>query len=288
MTAHILRVAVVAVAVGVGFFAGYLFWGQGDGSDPFATPVSTEPPGEYLYLDSSRVATYLSQLEDGLKSGEIVTLSRNNTIGANATAGGLGLQGTTQSQRSLQETVTPTAASLFYRLEARLRAHDWLQTLSATPVQFTEFRRTLANLDEGSFVLIHNCRLVLPAYADAYRAFKTRIPSLPLTLTVEAPDGSSAQLLFPVAYNSLANEPSLFSTRLTVLGKIIRQVDAAHPSYIDVETRAAFNFDLEHTRRAASLHSSASPTVSRLEQAFSAAVRVDAPGAVILPIAIFK
>src|SRR6266851_9058606 len=113
---------VVAAALGVGI--GYLVWGRGGGVDPFATPPPTEPPGEYLYLDSPRVATYLSQVEDGLKSNEVVSLSRTDSLGGSVTAGGIGVQGTTQSQRSLQETVTPTAASLFYTFEARLRAHD--------------------------------------------------------------------------------------------------------------------------------------------------------------------
>ncbi len=281
------KALVLLAAVGVGALIGFVIWGRG-GNDPFATPPSTSPPGEYLYLDSPRVATYLSQVEDGLKSSEVLTLSNTNTVGANVSAAGVGLQGTTQSQRSLQETVTPTAASLFYRLEARLLSHDWLHTLNATPIDFRAFRVALASLDEGSFVLIHNCRLVLPAYGLTYPAFGKRIPSLPLTLAVQGPAGKeSVELLFPVAFDLLANEPSLFSTRLTVLGKIIRQVDSAHPLYTDVETRAAYDFDLEHTKPAR-VRSVTDASVPSLERAFSDAVTVDTPGAVILPIAIFK
>jgi hypothetical protein len=281
-------VAALVICIGIGLLVGYVIWGRGGSTDPFATPASKAPPGEYLYLDSPRVVTYLSQVEDGLKSGERVTLSRTQTAGGSVTAGGIGLQGTAQSQRSLEETVTPTETSLFYRLEARLRDHRWLEKLNATPANFSQFRTALANVDEGSFVEIHNCRLVLPAYAIVYRGLKQRIPTLPLTLTVQAPLGEkNVELLFPVAYSSLANEPSLYSTRLTVLGKVIRQVDEAHPLYIDSETNAAFDFDLEHEKK--QLRRAAPQLgVRSLENAFRAAVTVDAPGTVILPIAIFK
>jgi hypothetical protein len=282
-----VTIALVA-AVGVGVFVGYRIWGQRGGSDPFAPPVATQPPGEYLYLDSPRVATYLSQLEDGLKGSELVTLSRSQSASGDVGTGSAGVHGTLQSQLSLQETVTPTAASLYYRLEARLLEHHWLHPLNATPTTFASFSAGLAFLREGSFVLIRNCRLVLPAYARPYYKFRQRIPSLPLTLTVQAPAGKrNVQLLFPIAFNQLANEPSLFSTRLTVLGKIIRQVDGAHPIYIDTETRAAYDYDVQHLKPAV-LRSVSRASAKRLETAFSAAVTVDAPGEVILPIAIFK
>jgi hypothetical protein len=45
------------VIAGLGLFAGYMIWGRGGGSNPFAIPPPTAPPGEYLYLDSPRVAT---------------------------------------------------------------------------------------------------------------------------------------------------------------------------------------------------------------------------------------
>jgi hypothetical protein len=284
-------VVVLALLVGVaaGGYLGHFVWRHGgSGIDPYAPPAATEPPGEYLYLDSPRVATYLSQLEDGLKENEKVTLSHSNTAGANVGTSSVGLHGTVQSQLSLQETVTPTDASLFYRLQARLLAHHWLHSLNATPTDFATFRGGLAFLHEGSFVLIHNCRLVLPAYALPYSKFKQRIPSLPLTLTVQAPSGgNNVELLFPVAFNMLANEPSVYSSRLTVLGKIVRQVDNASPLYVDVETRAAYDSDLEHLKPAV-FRSVTDASVERLEGAFSAAVTVDTPGAVILPIAIFK
>jgi hypothetical protein len=151
----------VVLGLALGAAGGYFIWGRGGGSDPFATPTSTEPPVEYLYLDSPRIATYLCQIEDGLKSNEVVTLSHTKTAGASASGADLGLQGTIQSHRSLQETVTPTAASLFYRLEARLRDHQWLRTLNATLANFDEYATALASLDEGSFVSLLglDCRM---------------------------------------------------------------------------------------------------------------------------------
>src|ERR671934_15272 len=42
------------------------FWPSNGSTDIFSAPASKRPPGEYLYLDSTRVAAYLSQLENGL------------------------------------------------------------------------------------------------------------------------------------------------------------------------------------------------------------------------------
>lgn len=279
-----MTLAAIAAAV----FLSWLHWGHSNSpGNPFALEGPSEPPGEYLYLDTGRVIAYLSQIQGGIPKDEQLTFSQSQSVSGNLTVGGAGAQGTNQTGTSLQETITSTDASQFNRLEGGLEHHHWLTRLNANGWPDT-FRRNLALLPEGSFVAIRNCRLVLPAYAAAYSAFKERIPSLPLTLTIEAePPGQNIELLFPISFRALANEPSLFSTQLTVVGKIIRQVTAAHPSYVDVDTRASFAFDIEHSQNELKKKVGHLP-VARLENAFSAAVTVDAPGAVILPIAIFK
>ena len=81
-----------------------------------------------------------------------------------------------------------------------------------------------------------------------------------------------------------ANEPSLFSTRLTVVGKLVRKVSPGR-SYVDVVTKGAFTHALaSHKRLLKRLHL----PLATLTRQFTAAVSVHGPGAVILPIAILK
>lgn len=272
----------LALGFGVGLVAGYLAWHTSLSATP-AAPTSDVPPGEYLYLDSGRVAAYLSQLEDGLSSNELRTLSetRGVSVGTGTTLP-FQAQGTAQTQSSLQETVTPTAASLFYRLERKLRGQHWLQTLNAGPGRRGQFR-ALIRLREGNFVRIRNIPIALPAYARVYPAFARRAPALPLSVSVRL-EGKKTDLLFPIAYGKLANEPSLFSTRLTVLGKVVRQLDPGE-RYVDYATAHSFARLLAAKPAAVRAHHL---SARALERQFLRAVTVRGPGAVVLPVAIFK
>jgi hypothetical protein len=277
-------VLLVAVAFAVGALAAHFGWQQTIVQAP-PVPVSDVPPGEYLYLDSGRVVAYLSQLEDGLSSSELRTLSQTRSLSAGI--GGsfpLQAQGTSQTQSSLQETVTPTAASLFYRLERKLREQHWLKTLNASATRPGQLRRGVVRLEEGSFVRIANVRIGLPADARIYPAFARRAPALPLAVKLTL-GGQRIDLLFPIAYGRLANEPSLFSTRLTVLGKIVRQLDPGERAYVDRGTELAFARLLAKNDAALRTLGLSAP---RLEAAFTKAVTVRGPGAVVLPVAIFK
>ena len=126
--------AAAALLVGIvgGYFIGHSQTSS-SGNDLFSIQ-SDIPPAEFLYLDYGRVLPYLSQLENGLTSSQLRTLSRSTSLNAGAETGqGIKVGGTFASQNSLQETVTPTAASQFYLLENRLKQRHWLQQLSATP-----------------------------------------------------------------------------------------------------------------------------------------------------------
>jgi hypothetical protein len=285
-----LPAAVAAVFLIVVGAAGALVirqhWGRDGGSDFFSAGASNRPPGEYLYLDSVRVSAYLSQLENGLSESELRTLSRTEsaevgTAGALVKAGG-----TLQSTHSQQATVTPTAASLFYRLESRLTDRGWLRSVDVD-APFAAFSAPLFGPEaaqEGQFVELKNCLLRLPAFARVYPGLRPKTPALPLTLLVGEVKGDHAELLFPIAYAALANEPSLFSTRLTVVGKLVRKVSPGL-TYVDVVTKAAFTHSLaSHKRLLKRLHL----PPATLTRQFTAAVSVHGPGAVILPIAILK
>jgi hypothetical protein len=279
--------AVFLVAVGAGAALTIRhFWPNGRSNDFFSVPASKRPPGEYLYLDSTRVSAYLSQLENGLSDSELQTLSRSTSLNLGASGQGLQAGGTVQSTRSLQATVTPTAASLFYRLEGRLGDRGWLRSDDAA-ASFHEFAAPLLGPEaaqEGQFIELKNCLLKLPAFARVYPKLTPGTPALPLSLKVEDQDGDHFDLLFPIAYAALGNEPSLFETRLTVVGKLIRKVSPGK-TYTDVVTKTAFAHALaSHRALLKALHL---PKQTVMRQ-FAAAVSVRGPGAVILPIAILK
>jgi hypothetical protein len=253
-------------------------------------------PEEYLYLDSNRVLAYLSQLENGLPSKVQKTLSNSYAVSFGGKGGPVEAQGTRQAQTSLQETVTPTAASQFYALEQKLKDGGWLAKLN---IDSTGFYQGMSAVQEGQFVEIKSCVLVLPTFTRVYPLIKKRLPPLPLTLSVPPPLGSLARpydLLFPIAYPALANESSLFSTNLTVVGKVIRTVKPAGAvgtlgptteptTYTDAPSDAAFAQSL--TSHGAQLKK-LDLKVDVLTRQFIAATTVRGPGAVILPIAILK
>jgi hypothetical protein len=274
----------VAIAAAAGLLAAHEWW-TNTTVEPLQIPAPDVPPGEYLYLDSARVAAYLSQIEDGLSSSELRTLSHTSSFTIGAGGGSfVQAQGTSQTQNSLQETVSPTAGSLLFRLERKLRGGNWLRTLNAAPANFARFRAGLGRLEEGTFVRITNCRVVFPGYGRVYPAFGRQAPVLPLSFELKQA-GERVDLLFPIAYSRLANEPSLFSTRLTVLGKVVRRVDAGEPKYVDGITERAFRRALQRHGRALARLRLPPATLARQ---FRAAVTVRGPGVVVLPIAIFK
>lgn len=289
------RYALSALGAGVlvGAVATYFLFGRSSPA-PDLFPRGHEPPVEFLYLDSARVGPYLSQLENGLSNSAERTLNLTYGTSGSVKAGAAEAGGTRQAESSLKETVTATAASLFYRLETELKDGRWLKQLD---VDSRTFGQSIAQAREGGFVRIENCRLVLPSFARVYPLVEKRLPPLPLSLRVDSPEGD-IDLLFPISYTSLANESSLFSTNLTVVGKVIRQVrlstvrvdrgkgylqKATNP-YVDVDSYQSFKQILASRGRRLRL---LGLDVKVLERQFKAATTVRPPGTVILPIAIF-
>jgi hypothetical protein len=256
-------------------------------------------PVEFLYLDNVRVLAFLSQLEDGLSDSERRMSSR--TTGINVGVGG-GVTGGASDEvaSAVEQVVTPTAASRLSRFRNLLADRHWFLRLDASqlgPLQTRHrFYERLGRAAEGGFVEISHVRLTVPPPVTVYRyarrsgaadaaAFVKAVganPRVPMSLRTEW----SPSLLFVGRYSALADEPSLFFGEVTVLGKVIRQLKSAPGVYTDREAIATYGPAL----------ASAPPGIlkklqirrSSLGPSLRADVTVSAPGAVIIPIAIYK
>jgi hypothetical protein len=287
-----LAVAAVGIAVAWAFFRG---------GEPVLPDVDPRiRPAEFLYLDGARVVAFLSQLEDGLSDSERQTVSRMSAIDVGLT-GAVAGHGSREATGSVERVVTPTGASRFNRLRSRLQDRGWLESLDAhslAPLQTRgRFFDTLGRAGEGGFVEIEHVRLTVPPAVTVYR-FARRSgsgdakrfvgmvganPRVPLSLRAER----SPSVLFVGRYASLADESSLFFGEVTVLGKLIRNLPAGGGVvYRDKETLATYG---------PALRSAPAPILRKLQIRPASLGRdlrdgttVTAPGAVIIPIAIYK
>ena len=106
-------------------------------------------------------------------------------------------------------------------------------------------------------------------------------------------DGSPAakprgvDLLFPVRLGALSSEPTLLSGPVTIVGKLIRSVrrDRRGQVYVDQPSLAAFE---SATRAVDDAASDGEEAFGALGGELASDATVLAPGAVILPIAIYK
>ena len=102
-------------------------------------------------------------------------------------------------------------------------------------------------------------------------------------------DGSPAakprgvDLLFPVRLGALSSEPTLLSSPVTIVGKLVRSV-RRDQVYVDQPSLAAF----EDATRAVDNAASQLDEGEKLSGELASDAAVLAPGAVILPIAIYK
>jgi hypothetical protein len=93
-------------------------------------------------------------------------------------------------------------------------------------------------------------------------------------------------LLFPVALDALTKERSLLAGPVTIVGKVVRQVRGPGDVYVDRKAFAAYNDAvLELDEALGNFYGDDTPT---LGTELSEDVTVSPPGAVILPIAIYK
>jgi hypothetical protein len=95
--------------------------------------------------------------------------------------------------------------------------------------------------------------------------------------TAQKPD-----LLFPVALDALTKERSLLAGPVTIVGKVVRQVRSPGDVYVDRKAFAAYNDPL------LDLDEALGSEDTSLEGELTEDVTVSPPGAVILPIAIYK
>ncbi|HWI71237.1 MAG TPA: hypothetical protein VNT55_04735, partial [Baekduia sp.] len=136
----------------------------------------SEPPPEYLYLDTSRALAYLAQIEDGLTSNEKRTIE--TTVGVTAKAGTDGLEASSTAQRVgfVSQDVTAAATDRFYKLLGALQGgfekndRTWLWDVNARPRPGAMHAAlaTLGKLSIGDFVRIRHATMYLPPYAQVY------------------------------------------------------------------------------------------------------------------------
>jgi hypothetical protein len=139
-----------------------------------ATPLQDDPgipPPEYLYLDNARVLAYLAQIEGGLSAGEKRSRSLTEESSASVSAGGVGAGGSRKAEDFVEETVTPTTTSRFYRLLDRLRAKGYLHDVDLSSSR-AGAAQELARAPEGSFVRLENCALRLPTYIQMLKLIR--------------------------------------------------------------------------------------------------------------------
>jgi hypothetical protein len=138
---------------------------DGSGSFEFNTGLA---PAEYLYLDNGRVLSYLSQVRGGLSENEKRSIKVTESLNAGIEEGPAKVGASRSRERFVEEVVTPTAASNFFRL------YDELEGAEASGTYFHVLRHRqfdpeeYAEVNEGDFVAFRDVTLNLPAYAADY------------------------------------------------------------------------------------------------------------------------
>lgn len=331
----------------------WLYLGRGDSVALEQDPGI--PPPEYAYLDNARVLAYLSQIEGGLSNSETRSRKVTDTRSGGVAAGGVELGGSSSREQFVQETVTPTATALFYRLLDRLGDKGYLREVDASNSP-TAFTNALGVVPEGFFVRIAGCKLRVPTYvqlkevildsrnaisadravhtalygteeerlaatvakqagkkgphvlvgdgtyrltsaqerrltlaAKKYAAAITRNPPVPLASCAGRALGKPRKpdLLFPVLLDGLSKERSLLAGPVTIVGKVVRQVRRPDDVYVDRQASAAYSSALDNV--AGELFDVGfEDDAGVLSDELSSDVVVYPPGAVVLPIAIYK
>jgi hypothetical protein len=244
------RAGVVLILVFV-YLAGRNGWFSGGSATAHSRPY------EYVYLDSARVESYLGQVIGGNIGSESrsETTTNNSNVGVQVEAVG-SAGASTSKQLTTSAVVTLTEADRFYKLLDDLKADNALTTVD---VKSEALSPELEGLQEGAMVRIENAFIHLPPYLSAYpqlryasydisavsnvfetpalskfgpsevelvhrakaarEAFMTRVganPRIPFTVS---PPGTT--IVIPAHFVDLTGDPSLLSTNLTVVGKVV-------------------------------------------------------------------
>jgi hypothetical protein len=291
----------------------------------FQTSPAGVPPAEFLYLDNDRVAAYLGQMSGGLSSRE----KRSNTTSrqAEARAGSekvVGVGGSVKEDQFVEALVTPLAADRFYDLLGKLRTGDWLDELDAQ--NFEEFSQKAEDARPGDFVEIKNVQVLTPTYASLLpkasysslillrnqpqitlkqraQTIGKRRPELRRYLRRLPPDPrvpfvalvGDNKVFLPARYSKLADAPSLLSGRITVVGKVIRNVGSPYPqvtareatedAYYDIETVTSFSRALK--RAPPSIRKLVHMPRKRVDGRVAKSATFREPALVVVPVAMY-
>jgi hypothetical protein len=351
----------LVVAGVIGVAVGWLVLGHADhGKESPERFRARLPPVEFLYLDGTRIANYLAQLEGGQRGAEHRITKETTAVNGEAGAAGFKIGASSQLEDSAESTLTQTAASEFEVLLRDLRA-DTLPGVSVHPVDLS----TPAGLDsihEGWLVRFRTDDLLSPGYIRPYvvvrqsatlaalfppgapgdeaaslrateqrreaEAFAKRVGPNPRITFVVSPLGSPLKILLPMHYKDLTDERSLLEKgpdeftggELTVVGKVIRNFPSSgvacppaasecseenRPDYTDFATREIWRHPLEEASNYLIENVSHNCGVTNVNGAVTSTTYKNGglgcylhklreqtellpPGAVILPIAVYK
>jgi hypothetical protein len=319
--AKVLGPAAVVVAV-VLWIAGAFDDGDGGGAKPAPAAVRASsfllargegPPREIVYLDPARVEAYLSQFQGGQATLERTSAADTDkrTVGVDVATAKLSRE--VQAQDTFERQVTPTNSSRLVALEGYLKAAKGIDLLEGLPVHRRDEAKTRAFLrgwhavHEGTFVRIGG-QVRMPAFMRLYQTIRQvgagspigrrgaeyvriagRDPSFPLTVTVPSPDGGDPlRIVMPAKFSALATESSLFYGRLKVLGKVIYRVNRGGRAYTDKSITDRFLPGLTPQKMPADLLARLGLGRRELADEVRSFARIDAPAAIVLPIAIYK
>jgi hypothetical protein len=350
------------LAVGVlGFGAGWLVLDhRDDGEEAPQRFRARLPPVEFLYLDGTRIANYLAQLEGGQRGAEHRITKETTAVNGEAGATGFKIGASSQLEDSDESTVTQTAASEFEVMLRDLRA-DTLPGVSVHPVDLSK-PADLNSLREGWLVRFRTSDLLSPGYIRPYvvvrqsatlaalfppgstgdratalrateqrrkaEAFAKRVGPNPRITFAVSPPSDPLKILLPMQYKDLTEERSLLEKgpdeftggELVVVGKVIRAFPSSdipcrsskqpcdqepRPDYTDFATREIWRHPLEEASNYLIETVSHNCGVSDVGGALSVKTYKDGglgcylhklkeqtqiypPGAVILPIAVYK
>jgi len=139
------------------------------------------PPPAYVYLDNAQILSYLGQIEGGLSDEEKQTTGVTSGKNAGFASSGFQVGATVGSSASVERTVTPTAASRFYRLLDRLRAKGYLRSIDMR-APAAKLRKRFAGVSEGTFVRLTNCSLQIPTYVRFERLLRAPPQHVPVAI----------------------------------------------------------------------------------------------------------
>lgn len=315
-------IAVAVASFGGGLLAGWCLFDKDQDGGTSTKTKSPIAPAEYLYLDNARVAAYLAQERGGTVSALKRSLKETDELSAKAKAGEiLEVGASSQLERFVEETVSPTAASSFTALVRELKSHEHLEDYDAGDPS------ALEGLKEGRFVSIKTGGLLHPSYSEPYtiarqaatlralfptsrkaraaaRSFIKQVgPNPRMTFAVEASQTSGPRLaryLLPLQYQGLADERSLFAGRHTIIAKVVRVFPETRRRHVNdekayVDTAARETWDLPLRRVPSSLLKhlvTCTGTKGKarrcLHDKLENQTSVSPPGAVLIPVAIYK